>query len=147
MRGLQTMALRDRMRFLFVLLWLIVVAPARADWVKVGEVSKSALFFLSATTVYLIDPTTITRDGSFRKVWEIRNLSDKGPSGERSILASVEFDCADKRMRTLSATGHSEPMASGQIIPLRNVLDDWTNLSAGKDDQVFMKILDLVCAP
>ncbi|HTP61734.1 MAG TPA: surface-adhesin E family protein [Burkholderiales bacterium] len=112
-----------------------------------GEVKKSTHIFMSATTVYFVDPSMITRDGSLRRVWEIHNLPDTGPSGERSILASVEYDCAEKRMRTLSATGHSEPMASGQIIALRNVLDDWTNLSAGKGDQVFMKILDMACAP
>jgi hypothetical protein len=135
------------MRLFLSILLLGVVAPAWADWVKVGEVKKSTHFFLSSTTVYFVDPTTITKDGSVRRVWEIHNLSDTGPSGERSVLASVEYDCADKRVRTLSATGHSEPMASGQIISLRGVLDDWTNLSAGKDDQVFMKILDMVCTP
>ena len=136
------------MRFLLLgFLLLAGVATAWADWVKVGEVKKSTHFFMSSTTDYFVDPATITRDGSVCRVWEIHNLSDKGPSGERSVLASVEYDCADKRMRTLSATGHSEPMASGQIIPLRNVLDDWTNLSAGRDDRVFMKILDMVCAP
>ena len=147
MAGSESLRSRECMRFLLTLLLLIIVPPARADWVKVGEVKKSTHFFMSATTVYFIDPTMITRDGSLRRVWEIHNLSDTGSSGEKSVLTSVEYDCADKRMRTISATGHSEPMASGQIIPLRNVLDDWTNLSAGKDDQVFMKILDMACTP
>ena len=74
-------------------------------------------------------------------------MSDKGPSGERSILASVEYDCAEKRMRTLAATGHSLPMARGQIIPLRGVVEDWIILSGNKDDRIFFKIIDRVCAP
>ena len=136
------------MRVALALLLLIAAAPARAEWVKV-ETSERGFFssVLSGETVYYIDPSTITREGSFRRVWEIHDLGDKGSQGERSILASVEYDCAENRMRTLKATGKSQRMARGEIIPLRQVFDEWIVLRRGKDDEMFFRILKIVCAP
>jgi hypothetical protein len=133
------------MRFLLASL-LLVAAPAWAEWVKVGTVNKSVLYVFSNETVYYIDPSTITREGSIRRVWEIHDLDDKGPQGERSVLASVEYDCAETRMRTLNATGRSMRMARGEIIPLRGIFSDWVILRPGKDDEVYLKILNTVCA-
>jgi hypothetical protein len=133
------------MRFLLALL-LLVATPAGAEWVKVGTVNKSVLYVFSNETAYYIDPSTITREGSIRRVWEIHDLDDKGPQGERSVLASVEYDCAEHRMRTLNATGRSMRMARGEIIPLRGIFSDWVILRPGKDDEVYLKILNTVCA-
>jgi len=93
-----------------------------------------------------LDPATITSEGNFRRVWEIHDLNSKGADGERSVLASVEYDCAERRMRTLKATGRSLPMARGEIIPLIRFSDEWFVLQRGKDDEIFFKILDTVCA-
>ena len=135
------------MRIVLSFLLLVAAAPALAEWVKVGESARTAYFVLSDETIYYIDPATITRDGNFRRVWEIYNLSSKGSQGERSVLASVEYDCAGKRMRTLKATGRSQKMAQGAIIPLNRILDDWVTLRSDKDDEIFFKILNTVCAP
>ncbi|HEY8068874.1 MAG TPA: surface-adhesin E family protein [Burkholderiales bacterium] len=135
------------MRVVLTLLLILTAAPAWADWVKVGEASKTVFYVLSANTDYYIDPSTITKDGNIRKVWEILDLSDKGPHGERSILVSVEFDCLQKLMRMSNATGHSHPMASGEIIKLSQLPDDWIILRPGKEDAIFFKILNAVCAP
>ncbi len=135
------------MRIALAFLLMTAAAPALAEWVKVGESSRTAYFVLSNETVYYIDPSTITRDGNFRRVWEIYDLSSKGPQGERSVLASVEYDCAEKRMRTLKATGKSQKMARGEIIPLRGFLDDWIVLRRGTDDDIFFKLLSAVCTP
>jgi hypothetical protein len=113
----------------------------------VGQTEKTVLYVMWEKTVYYIDPSTIAREGNIRKVWEIHDLSDKGPRGERSILTSVEYDCAQKLMRPVNATGHSQPMARGQIIALSQPLDDWIILRSGKDDEIFFKILNTVCAP
>ena len=101
------------MRFILTLLLAIVCTPAWAEWVKMGEADKSTLFFMTSATAYYIDPGSVTRNGDLRKVWEIHDLRDKGPKGERSILTSVEYDCAAKQMRTVSETGRSQRMARG----------------------------------
>ena len=99
------------MRVVLTLLLIFAAVPARADWVKVGEAGKTVFYVLSANTDYYIDPSTITKEGNIRRVWEIHDLSDKGPRGERSILVSAEYDCVQKLMRMSNATGHSHPMA------------------------------------
>ena len=127
-------------------LLLMVAASAMADWERVGKTSRSSYMVFSDEVVYYIDPATLSREGSIRRIWEIHDLSDKGPDGEKSVLASVEYDCADNRLRTLKATGRSLPMARGQIIPLIRYSDEWIILQRGKDDAVFFKILETVCA-
>ena len=133
-------------RAFLALLLLAAAAPLRAEWIDADGPPKGFFSTLSRSTVYYYDPATITRDGNFRTVWEIHDLDDKGSSGERSVLAQVEYDCADKRMRTLKATGRSRGMARGEIIPLRGTVSDWSFLRPGKDDEVFFKILTAVCA-
>jgi Surface-adhesin protein E len=135
------------MRIVLTFLLLMAAAPARAEWVEVGKSSKSAFSFLSRDAAYYIDPASITREGNFRRVWEIHDLAEKGSQGERSVLASVEYDCADNRMRTLKATGRSQRMARGEILPLSRVLDEWIILRPGGADEIFFRILKTVCAP
>src|SRR6186997_202982 len=115
------------MRIVLALFLLVVTLPAGAEWVRVGK-AGSSFPFLSGETAYHIDPASIDINGNFRKVWQIHDLSEKGSQGERSVLESVEYDCAGKRMRTLKATGKSQRMARGEIIPLRQVFYDWVIL-------------------
>jgi hypothetical protein len=134
-------------RGVLMVLLLAAAAPARADWVPVDKGDRGFFSAFSGGTRYYIDPTSIAREGNIRRVWEIHDLGDKGPQGERSVLASVEYDCVEKRMRTVKATGKSQAMARGEIIPLRAAFDDWIVLQPGRDDATLFKILDLVCAP
>ena len=62
-------------------------------------------------------------------------------------MAQVEYDCVDRRMRTLKATGKSLRMAGGEIIQLNIFSDEWIGLRPGKDDEATLKVLDTVCAP
>ena len=134
------------MRSVLAVLLAITAGPAWAQWVEVGRSGRS-IFSAFNEDAYYIDPSTITREGNFRRVWEIHDLKEKGSQGERSVLASVEYDCDAKRMRTLNATGRSLRMARGEIVPLRRVHDDWVFLRPGKDDEIFFKVLATVCAP
>ena len=134
------------MRIVLTFLLLMAATSAMADWVKVGKSSRTSYRFFSDEIVYYIDPATITSEGNFRRVWEIHDLNDKGADGEKSVLASVEYDCAERRLRILKATGRSSRMAQGLIIPLIRFSDEWVILQRGRDDEIFFKILDTVCA-
>jgi len=134
------------MRLLLAML-LFASLPARADWIKMGQIEKSSLIFLTAKTVFYIDPASITRQGDIGKVWQIRDLADKGSTGERSVLEAVEYDCVDLQMRTVSAVGKSRPMAQGETIPLSRTSEEWTSVRTGSDYEVFRKILQRVCTP
>jgi hypothetical protein len=135
------------MRIVFTVLLLIAAAPARAEWVRIGQIENTVLYVMSEKTVFYIDPSTVTRDGYLRKVWEIHDLSEKGRFGERSILMQVEYDCAEKLMRPLHASAKSRPMGQGEILRVEEPAEDWITLRPGKDGDIFFKILDTVCAP
>jgi len=135
------------MRLAVAILLATAAIPAWAEWVPVGKPGTTGFLTAFSDDAHYIDPSTITRDGNFRKVWEIHDLKEKGSQGQRSVLASVEYDCAAKRMRTLKATGRSLRMARGEIIPLRSAFGEWINLQPGKEHEIFFKVLNTVCAP
>ena len=135
------------MRLIVTFLLAMAAIPAGAEWVPIGKPGRTGFLSVFSEDGHYIDPTTITRDGTFRRGGEIHDMTEKGSQGQRSVLASMEYDCAAKRMRTLNATGKSLRMAKGEIIPLRSVFSEWVNLQSGKDHETFFKILDTVCAP
>ena len=135
------------MRALLTLLLIAAAAPAWADWVRMGQTEKTVLYVMSERTVFYMDPSTVTRDGDLRKVWEIHDLSEKGPLGERSILIQVEYNCAEKLMRPLHASAKSRPMGQGEILKVEQPAEDWITLRPGKEGEIFFKILNAVCAP
>jgi hypothetical protein len=135
------------LRIAFTVLLMVAAAPAWADWVRMGQTENTVLYVMSERTVFYIDPSTITRDGDLRKVWEIHDLSEKGPRGERSILMQVEYNCAEKLMRPLHASAKSRPMGQGEILKVEQPAEDWITLRPGKEGEIFFKILNAVCAP
>ena len=135
------------MRVALMLLLLIAMAPAWADWVKVGKSENTVLYVMSEETIFYIDPSSIARTGNLSRVWEIHDMTDKGPRGERSILAQVEYNCTEKLMRTVHASGHSRRMAKGETIKLGGPQEGWIVIPPGKNGEIFLKILNIVCAP
>lgn len=117
----------------FVLLLLLLQASAWADWVKVDETDK---------TVIYIDPERIQKNAQFPTAWQ---LSDYKNATARGVLSSqnlIEFDCKEKRRRTLAFTSHSENMGAGQL--------KFKNLKAGQwrsvpHDSVAEQIMGMAC--
>jgi hypothetical protein len=134
------------LRFVLAIVLAVAAIPARAEWVPVGKPGRTGFLSAFAEDGYYIDPSTISAEGNFRKVWQIHDMKEKGTEGQRSVLASVEYDCAAKRMRTINATGRSQRMAKGEIIRLRSVFSEWINLQPGRDHEAYFRILETVCA-
>ena len=105
------------MRSVLVVLSMFVAVPAWAEWVKVTE---------TADAVYYVDPATITRDGTLRRVSAIQDYAKPGPDGARSRRSTLEIDCADERLRSRSVTEHSEPMGGGGIVAAREAESNWS---------------------
>ncbi len=102
---------------------------ASSEWMKMGS---------NDGTTFYIDPTSIRRDGNFRKVWELQDYKKKdSPSGELSIRMLNEYDCKGERVRDLSISAHSENMAKGRVIVSNSTVGQWDYVapqtpSAGK---------------
>ncbi len=97
------------MRFVLTVLSMLAAAPAWAEWVKVSE---------SDLAVWYLDPATIRKDGSLRRVWRIKDhhkhqVSSDGIASYRNL---DEYDCKDERFRTIVWSAHSGPMATGVIL-------------------------------
>lgn len=113
-----------------------VSSVAAAEWVYVGRDP-------SGTTVYL-DPATVRRSGSTLKMW---NLIDYGknqaPETAKPIFSSntdVEYDCQQKRVRSLFYSVHSGKMASGELVFLSSDVGDWRPVSPGSVEEVLWNI-------
>jgi hypothetical protein len=90
------------------LAFIFIANPVAADWIKVEATSDG--------DVYYIDLTTIRKQGSRRKVWELIDLSEPGPKGERSMRIYSEYDCKDTTKRILTFSEHSSSKANGRVI-------------------------------
>ena len=108
---------------ILTLLLAAMSTGAMAEWVKVGEIASG--------TVFYIDPATMSKDGNFRKVWEVQDLKQRGKSGEISMRGFLEYDCKKERSRILSVSGHSDPMAGGKTVASHGIPDKWYDVTPG----------------
>ncbi len=91
--------------------------PASSDWVKVSE---------NDSFVFYMEPAPAERDGSMRRVWELFDLKQRSAhEGEASMRSLNEYDCKAERYRILAASGHSGPMATGEVLWNRGNAGEW----------------------
>jgi hypothetical protein len=90
-----------------VVLLMFVTTPVRAEWVHGYEDFAAAVY---------IDPASICREGDLCRVLVLYDLKAQGSSGERSISALHEFDCAEERWRVINSATYSGPMATDSVI-------------------------------
>ncbi len=121
------------MKKLLLVCLLLVTNSAWAEWVFVARNDDSVYF----------DPTTIRKDGNYRKVWEITNLPERGPNGEASFQYRNEYDCKDERSRILSLISYTERMAKGKDIYRDNEMSNWSDIPPRSFSAEMLKI---VCA-
>lgn len=121
------------MRAILFFLLVLLAAPTWAEWVK---------FDSNVNGVFYADPTTIRKDGQFRRVWVIRDLNKRDKDGKMSVRILNEYDCKDERARGVSFSSHSEPMAGGKLLTSFNEPTKWNYISP---ETVGESMLDFVC--
>lgn len=104
------------MRAVLSALLLLTAASAWAGWVKVAE---------AGDTAYYVDPESVSDQGNVRRVAVIHDYATEEPGGVRSRRVVYEIECAGERLRSLSATEHSEPMAQGKTLHSWERESDW----------------------
>ncbi len=105
------------MRIVLAMLMVFAATPALAAWEKM--VSSGGV------DIY-IDPQTIKISGSNRSVLALVAYSDVLPNGARSVRGSMEYDCKERRFRTLSFNQYTEPLAQGNLVSGNEVPSDWS---------------------
>ena len=89
------------------------------------------------------DPNKMKKSTSYPEVWQMTDLKSRAESGAISRLILVQYDCVDKRRRTLASAGYYQHMAQGKPI--------FTDVSQGVwhpvlKDTVMNTILEMACA-
>jgi hypothetical protein len=105
---------------ILTMLLAVVSGGAMAEWVKVG-VTEGADHY--------IDPATIRKDGNFRKAWTLMDLKQRSDEGVMSRRILLELDCKGERVRFLSFSTHSKPMAGGDTLVTESNPDEWQHIA------------------
>ena len=115
---------------------MLGTCSAWAEWVSVKD---------SNNVKNYIDPATIRKDGNLRKVWQLQNLKQRDTDGAMSRRVRIEYDCNGERYRLLTASTHSEPMASGKGLITTDFgnRNPWSQIPPGTASETVLKI---VCA-
>ena len=111
---------------------LLAAHPARAEWLKMGDVPDAVLY---------VDPATLRAAGKFTRVLTLDDLKAAGPGGELSMQFLREFDCAQKRVRVVDASAYSGAMGRGRLLGSESG-GRWNDVIPGTTGE---DILRLVC--
>lgn len=130
-----TMRRRNHVRALQITLWLLISAPAAAEWVKYDGNDM--------VTAY-VDPATLEVEGHLRRAATLVDLNQRDKSGAMSTLGRVEVDCKEERWRLLSGTFYRERMAAGDTIAEMSISkpSEWVYIWRGVSD----RLLTTICA-
>jgi len=95
------------MKKLFLVCLMMLAGSAWAEWEYIAESEVASLW---------VDPSTIKKNGSRRKVWGITALISPDKFGALSYRWQEEYDCKEEQARYLALSSHSEHFAKGKTI-------------------------------
>ena len=119
------------MRIVLLLILLIATVTAKAEWVEGYETSFA---------IHYVDAATISENGKSGRVWELTDL--KKPIGRmRSARVLREYDCAQRKFRTLSVFSFDGQMLSGQMIESINTAGEWIHIPPESAATTFIRLV------
>ena len=113
------------MKWLLVMLLVLGPTLVFAEWVAV----ERDYFSPGLQTVY-VDPVNLQRDGNFVTIWQLIDYkwmqgNYVGTPRFLSTSARKQFDCADRRVRSLSFAEYYGHMATGTAMTAYVSNDQW----------------------
>ena len=123
---------------LLILLLLLVVQSAHADWTAVDTVTSPGV-------MHYFDAESLQKNGSFRKIWILSSYDEQQKGGYHAIKTFYEFDCAHHKARPITVLLYPDKTASKAVIGARH--DESTDWSGFSDDSIFHQVSTVVCAP
>ena len=97
-------------------LMLLAAFSASAGAVNVTE---------AGGTAYHVDAESVTKKDNAYRASVIHDYAKSEPGGVRSRRVLYEIDCTNERLRSLSATEYSEPMAQGKTVSSWERESEW----------------------
>ena len=121
-------------KLLFVLL-LTISLVVHAQWTFVLDTNDETKFF--------IDNTTISQVNQFKRAWFKLEYSLNSEMSKVGVLSSRvyrEFDCREKKVRTLSLTTFSQPNLLG-VSTTGNKISDWSFIAPNTNAELMLEIV------
>ena len=101
--------------WLFLISLILVHEPVRAEWLAIDNRYQSP----GLQTVY-IDPDTLRKEGDLVTVSALIDWAwmqgNRSPTRFYSTKITKQFDCTEKKVRTLAATDFYGHMGTGEVI-------------------------------
>ena len=122
------------MKLLIGLMLLLVSGAASAEWTVVGPNEEINQY---------VDKATIRRNGNFVKMWDLVDYKKAqvfGGTSDLSYRSLVEYDCKEKRYRSLALTTYSGQMLSGTVNFIGNDTQKWKAVASGSMAETLRKI-------
>ena len=113
---------------------LSIANVSHAMWVTVTQ--------NEVATVY-VDSASIVKMHHNKRVWVVYDLKDVDNSGQRSVKSYIDYDCAEGKYKTMSATSHANKMGNGPVIKSLPVPEGWRPVS---QDSMSRQLYAFACA-
>ena len=113
---------------------LSIANVSHAMWVTVTQ--------HEVATVY-VDSASIVKMQHNKRVWVVYDLKDVDNSGQRSVKSYIDYDCAEGKYKTMSATSHANKMGNGPVIKSLPVPEGWRPVS---QDAMSRQLFAFACA-
>jgi len=114
---------------------LLPAAHAMADWTAIGEAGGAN----SNDYVAYVDIDSAMKTETTGKIWAINDFKTAKSVSGKSITSTkthFEYQCDDKKKRTLEFSWHAEKMGGGEVVMQKKEADNWKDFSAdGLDDK------------
>ena len=122
-----------------VLVLAVFSGSAAAGWERVGGKNERRGFYA------YVDRATIEKSGSMAKMWVLVNYktAQSDPPELKPFLSSkgqVEYDCKDKRIRTLAYSFYSGRSAGGTVVYSNSEPDEWQPISSDSTGETLWKV-------
>jgi hypothetical protein len=113
---------------------LMAANLSHAMWVTVTQ--------NEVATVY-VDSASIVKMQHNKRVWVVYDLKELDSSGQRSVKSYIDYDCAEGKYKTMSATSHANKMGNGPVIKSLPVPEGWRPVS---QDSMSRQLFAFACA-
>jgi hypothetical protein len=130
-----------RMKELCFVFFVLASTYAQADWEKIDAAASDQIeTFIDAKRIRQSGPMN-----TMRRVWEVSNLPQRLSNNALSIKTQLEYDCKDRRVRTLEEALFPEHFARGTPIAAKQEMvktGDWLVINKASVTEV---IFNRVC--
>jgi NADH:ubiquinone oxidoreductase subunit len=90
-----------------------------------------------------VDSASIVKIGQNKRIWVVYDLKEVDSLGQQSVKSYMEYDCAEFKYKTISATSHANRMGNGPVLKSMPVPEGFKPIS---QDAMSRQLFAFACA-